>query len=324
MRVAFLLEAPNIRGSGVASYDYAHFNEEILQNESLFICNRAHEQEFHPLGQKRLEDRFCVVYLNDITSLDEALRRERVDFMYTIRTGHLEPGIPKDCPCGIHVMFQHYTPHGTVYAYVSQWLSLQAKQALGVDVPYVPHMVYGTQNARRGLRRRLGIPREAVVFGRYGGFTQFDLALAQQAVIEVLKKSEQHYFLFMNTKKFYEHPRIIYLPPTTEPNHKCTFIQACDAMLHARRLGESFGMSIAEFLYQGKPVIAWHLGNDLNHVFMLKEHGLFYQTKNELVSLLLGFDRTKHSKELYQGIVEPFSPERVMERFNQVFLQPIS
>ena len=107
MRIAFLLECPNIRGTGVASYDYALYNEELLHNESLFICNRSRESEFHPLGLKRIQSRFPIAYLNHLDELDTVLKREKVDFMYTIRTGHLEPGIPKECPTGVHVMFQH-------------------------------------------------------------------------------------------------------------------------------------------------------------------------------------------------------------------------
>ena len=320
MRVAFLLETPNIRGSGVASYDYAHFNEVLLNNQSFFIFNRAHEKDFHPLGVKRIGERFPVLYLQQIGDLDGLLAREKIDFMYTIRTGHIEPGIPSNCPCGVHAMFQHYVPHGTVYAYVSEWLSLQAKQHLGVDVPYVPHMVYGPRQANINLRKRLRIPQDALVFGRYGGFTQFDLKMAQQAVVEVLSRSKHHYFLFMNTHKFIHHSRVFFLPPSTEPQNKCSFIQACDAMIHGRRLGESFGMSIAEFLYQGKPVIAWNSGNDLNHLHMLGEHGLFYDSQQKLVSLLLSFAPDDHPTERYQAIADKFSAEKTMAKFNDVFL----
>ena len=320
MRVAFLLEAPNIRGSGVASYDYAHFNEVLLNNESFFVFNRAHEKDFHPLGEKRISDRFPVFYLNQIDDLDSVLTREKIDFMYTIRTGHLEPGIPKSCNSGVHVMFQHYVPHGTVYAYVSEWLSLQARAHLGVEVPYVPHMVHGPRSPTINLRKRLRIPQDAVVFGRYGGFTQFDLKMAQRAVAEVVAHSKHHYFLFMNTHKFIQHPRVFFLPANTDLQNKCSFIHACDAMLHARRLGESFGMAIAEFLYQGKPVIAWKSGNDLNHLSMLGDKGIFYQSQQQLVSILRSFLPERHIAEHYRAIADNFSAEKTMAKFQQVFL----
>ena len=63
------------------------------------------------------------------------------------------------------------------------------------------------------------------------------------------------YFLFMNTPEFYIHPRVIYLSPETNLQKKADFILACDAMLHARSLGESFGLSVAEFLFHGKPAV---------------------------------------------------------------------
>lgn len=323
MRLAFLLECPNVRGTSVASYDYALYNEELLNNESMFICNKAKETEFHPLGLKRIQQRFPIVYLNQLDDLDDVLKREKADFMYTLRTGHLEPGIPKECPTGVHVMFQHYEPHGTVYAYISQWLSLRAKKHIFVDVPYVPHMVYGPKEPNINLRKRVGIPKNAIVFGRYGGFTQFDIAMVQRAVVEVVERTKDRYFLFMNTKKFADHPRIKFLPPTTNLQNKCNFIHACDAMLHARRLGESFGMSIAEFLYQGKPIIAWATGNDLNHVHMLGKNGIFYNTDKDLIPILLSFAPRAHNPTTYQGIAAQFSPQRTMEQFEKVFLNPL-
>jgi hypothetical protein len=57
------------------------------------------------------------------------------------------------------------------------------------------------------------------------------------------------YFLFMNTNEIMteNRPNIIYLPASLEDTYKSAFIRSCDAMLHARTSGESFGLAVAEF-----------------------------------------------------------------------------
>ena len=117
-----------------------------------------------------------------------------------------------------------------------------------------------------------------------------------------------------------KHPRIIYLPATVHVQHKVDFIHACDAMIHARARGESFGLSIAEFLYQGKPVFAWHDGIDKNHHLMLENTGGLYKNAQELHQQILSFRTQDHPPEKYQQATQPYSPEVVMKQFDEVFL----
>ena len=44
-----------------------------------------------------------------------------------------------------------------------------------------------------------------------------------------------------------DHPRVLYVDTIYSEEDKDMFIRTCDAMIHARRRGESFGLSIAEF-----------------------------------------------------------------------------
>ena len=85
---------------------------------------------------------------------------------------------------------------------------------------------------------------------------------------EFLLNNSNTYFLFMNTDRFHYHPKIIYLDPTLDPIEKTKFINTCDAMIHARSNGETFGLAIAEFSLKNKPVITcyrqtvrWHNPN---------------------------------------------------------------
>ena len=97
------------------------------------------------------------------------------------------------------------------------------------------------------LRTELQIPKNTVVYGRSGGFSDFNLNIAHDAIKEYIDTDENCYFLFMNTERFYEHPRIIYLDRNLDLQYKVKFINTCDAMIHARQMGETFGLSIAEF-----------------------------------------------------------------------------
>lgn len=71
-------------------------------------------------------------------------------------------------------------------------------------------------------------------------------------------------FLFLGTEKFNkkvnrpeEHPQIIYLPTNSDLRYKEDYIKTCDVMLHARTVGETFGLAVAEFSVRNKPVITF-------------------------------------------------------------------
>ena len=98
---------------------------------------------------------------------------------------------------------------------------------------------------------------------------------------------------------------------------KADFINTCDAMIHARERGESFGLSIAEFLSLNKPVLAWNNGHDLNHLDMLKDSGLLYNDASHLNYLL---HNLPDFKEDWTKRVEQFKPVPVMNKFKEVFL----
>lgn len=88
-------------------------------------------------------------------------------------------------------------------------------------------------------------------------------------------------------------------------------------MIHARSNGESFGLSIAEFLSQNKPVIAGNGGNDHNHLAMLAGSGLLYNNHVELKQMLLNF---KDIKQDWTARTAEFRPAAAMAKFKQVFL----
>ena len=79
MIIGFLMEKFNIRGSGVALYDYAHYNETILNNKSIiFSPNNSGDD----IAFKKFYTRFPVIlYRND---LKQSLINNKIDLLYVI------------------------------------------------------------------------------------------------------------------------------------------------------------------------------------------------------------------------------------------------
>jgi hypothetical protein len=138
-------------------------------------------------------------------------------------------------------------------------------------------------------------------------------------VLTVARKRPDAWFLFMNTERFCEpHPRIVHLPGTADRVLKARFVDSCDAMLHARRQGESFGLAIAEFSARNRPVITYLGGTDRAHIEQLGAKGIYYETRRQLVRLLLRFEPEPDRD--WDAYSREFAPAAVMRRFADVFL----
>jgi hypothetical protein len=207
-----------------------------------------------------------------------------------------------------------------VFAYVSQWLS---DLTSGGVRPFVPHII-DLPEAGSDLRKTLGIPAEACVIGRHGGWDQFNLPFLKGVVEKILQERPEVWFVFLNTKPFIAHQRVVYLPATSDLQEKSDYINACDAMLHARKLGESFGLAMGEFLYFNKPVICWYGGIDRNHLRLQPDPSLVYYSAHDLLRILRKVQpRPKDADQAgWMEFRRQYSPETVMRKFSEVFLTP--
>ena len=186
-------------------------------------------------------------------------------------------------------------------------------------LPYVPFMVH-LPKADGDLRRQLNLPPGAIVFGRHGGDYSFDIPFAQEAVVQCARARRDLYFLFMNTNRFCEEmPNIKHIGGTADPLQKARFIATCDAMIHARHRGETFGLAVAEFSIMNKPVFTWGGSVERCHLEILGNKAIWYRDKEDLIQLLLQFHpATGVDYDAYSG---KYSPSRVMARFDSVFLK---
>lgn len=292
------------RGTGDALYKYAHYNEELLGNKSLIFTqfsNSNHDEE----AKERFVKRFEGIWNADDPS---TIVHSEVDALYHIKSGYDDGFRPDNIPYLVHSVFDN-NPHGTVYATISPWMG----QRFGI--PHVPHIVelFDTSD---NLRERLGIPEDAVVFGRHGGSDTFDIPFVKNVIYHYLKGNKNVYFLFMNTDKFVEHTRVVYVPATIDPWYKRAFINTCDAMIHARSRGETFGLSVGEFAIAGKPVITYSESYEKSHLQELGHFALTYKNEDTLRYQL---DKVVAGPLISWGYGN-YTSYNVMRKFDEVFL----
>ncbi|MBN9671253.1 hypothetical protein [Roseibium aggregatum] len=297
----------------VAIYDYARGVQDVLGHEAVVFYSEAKSA---PQVVEKFKKTLRLVPISSGDDGRTVSEPYQLDFCYYIREGRKRPLDLAGGRSGIHAVFRHFEPHGDVYAYVSDWL---ADWMSGGQAPAVPHIV-DLPEAVGSLRPALNIPDTAFVVGRYGGYDQFNIPFAQKAVEVSLEKRPDLYFLFVNTEKFVDHPRALFLPSIVDPEEKARFIASCDAGLNAKKIGESFGLAIAEFLMLGKPVFSWAGGMDRNHVRMTPKTEWLYRTRGDLVRLLTQYQPSSKDRELARTSVEGYRPEPVMKRFEEVFL----
>lgn len=302
--IGFLSNQLDNRGTGNALYNYAHYNEEILGNKSLIYTfyRGNHNNE----AEVRFEERFGKV--NFVESQKDF---RGFDALYHIKSGYND-GFDVSIPYLVHSVFDN-DPHGTVYATISPWMGER------FSLPFVPHIVEVSQTTR-SFRDELELSEDDVVFGRYGGLDSFDIPWVWAGIEATLALYPNTYFIFMNTNKVLEHPRVKYMNATVDPILKKMFINTCDAMIHARSRGETFGIAVGEFAIAGKPIITYSESGEKAHLQELGNFALTYGNLKELCDRL---------QQVIQGPLVSwgygqYTPDNVMKKFKEVFLDAIN
>jgi len=341
------------RGSTVAMLDYAHYNETILGNKSyvLFdILNMANRVDVI----KRCRDRYGTDNVFGYPSrihLEEFIIQNKLDAVYVIKSGQVDSFIFISCPTLVHSVFK-VDLHGSKYATVSEYLKVfhtpndyndEKRDKVFtvhhmIDMP--PEDTIRTQIKNGELpdyREMFNIPKNAFVVGRYGGLKQFNLYQVHGKIIQFLieqddieskmatSASAPIYFIFVNTLPFFEHPRIKYVDTIYDKPEKAALILACDAMIHGRSDGETFGLSLGEFAFYNKPIITT-VSDEFNaHIEIMRNKAILYNTHDDtLLTLLRNLEHTvKCFMKLNGGNVNgyaKYTPEYVMKEFKSVFL----
>ncbi|MBM3349751.1 MAG: hypothetical protein FJY58_08670 [Betaproteobacteria bacterium] len=343
--IAFHSNQICLLGTEVAMFDYADFCERMFNCRSLIISKKnkvrsdASSNFNQPLALKKFTERFPLYLYDESSEIESFLKKNHVDIFYAQKRGDFDGIESRKIRTVIHVVFQYFEPHGDVYAYISKWLS---DVMTGGRSPFVPYMI-NLPRADGDLRFQLGIPRDAIVFGRYGGMDSFDLGFVHKLIEKFVVDFKNVFFLFMNTKNFLnhsegfirklrtkmspkQHPQIKFLPPTSLAIEKSRFINTCDAMIHARSRGETFGAAIGEFSVHNRPVITYG-GNgsdrfEANHIDILGSKCFIYNSSDELRDIIMAFIKNKNNiqQKIWDAYSELFGPQPVMRKFKSVFL----
>jgi hypothetical protein len=322
MNIGFFVRHFTERGTEIAVYDYAKYNEEILNNKSYIICfTQETQQKINFRTQRysydKFQKRFQIIEIQDINDMASVIRDFNLSFFYTQTYGggndiyqFYNKNIWENCKTIKHCVFDTTYPESDFYISISEFLN----QKYNTNIPVIPYIV-DLPISDDNLRNELLIPNDAIVYGRHGGFDQFNIDFTCNAIKEYINLDNNCYFLFMNTSKFYEHPRIIYLDRNIDLNYKVKFINTCDAMIHAREMGETFGLALAEFSIKNKPIITCKCG-DLEHVKILGDKAIIYKSKEELINIFQNIKSIINSRNDWNAH-KLYSPEYIMSLFKQ-------
>jgi hypothetical protein len=313
MKIGFFVYAMNLRGVANSIYKYAYYNQTILKNKSYIFFDKLNTQ-----NQKQVIDKFKKKFttfgLNKFTDINKKIK---LDIVYAQIGKFSDIDVPKKTKNIIHIIFPTFFYKDKNFIFISRWLS---KECSNFKIPYLPLIIDSPDNnTDTNLRNKLKINSSDIVFGCHGGGESFDLDFVKQVILEILNKRNDIYFLFLNINKFAHHPNIIFLKGTSNENYKINFINTCDAMLHGRSLGESFGIACAEFAIRNKPIFTYKFSRDRGHIDLLKNKIITYNSEKNLFNLINTFNKNKFKNFNSASLYKDFTPKKVMNKFKRIY-----
>ena len=325
--VAFIINHFSERGTEVSTFNFAFNNKKILGNNSIIIAFNKDvsegKQSFINTSRSIFESEFKIIEIDKIEEMKNIIKKENITHTYV--QSH---GFHKD----VYKFHKKEIWRGcqTIYHYVFGPMARQdsdVRCVIGNDlnirfnkkIPVLPHII-NKHNFLGDLRNELKIDSKKIVIGRHGGPNTFDIDFVKRVIKKVLDKREDIIFLFLNTTKFLEHERVIYLPKTISNNTKSRFINTCNYMLHARKDGETFGLAVAEFSAANKPIITYGKSKDNEHLRILKDKAIIYNDEDELFNILKNIKNFLY-KNKNLNCYKNYEPSIIIKKFDEICLQ---
>ena len=313
------------RGSGKALFDYGISLEKILGHNVSFITSGLSKNE----GINKFKEQFKVFTYDKkfdrhppseiLPIIESFVDKNNIDFMYMHKSGENDYMTPSNCKTGIHCVFNMNESHGSVYAGVSEYLAKKFNKTL-----YVPHIIKN-YIPTIDIRKEMNISEDTLIIGRIGGMDSFDLQFVHQSIKQILNTRQDIIFFFLSTNEFYHHDRLLYIPWVETEEEKFNIIHACDAMIHGRCMGETFGIACGEFSVSNKPVITWSgVGNpyyDKCHIDLLGDKAIQYNNEQDLTTILCNLTRKELQNKNWDVYSEKFNEYSVITQFDNIFLK---
>lgn len=279
----------------------------------------------------------------------EARNQFGCELLYMIKGG-LKSHSPKHpdafvgIPTIVHAVF-NWDPHGNVYAGISPSLKRYRPRDNGNIVPHMVAMPNAELvKATKSFRRQYNISKGSLVVCRHGGDDSFNIQYVKWGIMQLVEKynTSKLHFLFLDTNSFrFEFEtwaknttnsdyflaaakyQLHFLPGTTDANIKERYFKTCDCMLHARQSGETFGLAVAEMSIRNKPIITQRGKRHYSdaHIKILGGKGFYYSNQEEVVKIVSSFVDNGVPVDDYNQYAE-FTPEKVMEKFKKLLLEP--
>jgi len=307
----------NLRGTAVAVRDYC---QGLLGlGHEVIVAYRSSNSENDAGVLANMSQMVELLPYENFSELEGSANKRGVERAYFIKSGERDEKCFSSIYSCIHAVFPTKIKevHGDAFAFVSEWLSLEFSNG---KIPWVPHIV-SLPDVKGCLRDELGIPSGALVFGGMGGASSFDIEFVRRAVKDSVDRRPDLYFVFFNIAPFAQHERIRFLAGDSNLDRKVRFIQTCDAMIHARGLGESFGLSCAEFSSKNKPVVTYEFSPQAAHVHMLGDSAIVYRGSKDLREIFLHSSTQDFKHGTWDCYSTKFSPSEVMKVFSKVFIE---
>jgi hypothetical protein len=322
-KIAFLLDTLTYSGSTLNALQYSFGLKEFYNIDSHFIIKNPQHTTHDQAALVLLRENFPTSYFSEKSLIDDLLHIYQsfpINCFYHVTQGHSaqdEALKNSGLPFLVHMTGVGHYPWGLIYAYVSEWMSEFCSRK---TVPFVPHIVQ-LPNTDENLRTALEIPEDSIVIGRLGGGYSWNIHFVNNVISEVVSLRSDIYFLLVNVPYFpqyFAHPRIkVFSSFPYDQLLKRKLINSCDAMLHARAEGESFGFAPAEFSIANRPVITYAHSTERAHISILQKRGIYYESPDTLRSILLCIGK---KQQVQWNCYTEFGAEPVIKKFYDVFL----
>lgn len=314
VKIAFHDNCLTERGTTISLFDYAYYNIKLLGNESIIMYDGTDKRNV-PAVIEKFKKEFKLCPYTNWNEVDNILEKEKVDILYLQKAGEWDGKMAAFKKNIVHCVFNTSNTHGNVYGKISSCFGRP-------NLPVVNYMV-NLPTLDDNLREQLNIPVDAVVFGRHGGTGQFNIKFVYPVIDKLTDDNKNIYFVFVNTDKFCKKKNnIIHLNKIIDLEEKTKFINTCDAMIHAREMGETFGAAVSEFSIRNKPVITCNSG-DRAHLDILKEKCFIYHDPSSLLTIFNHiFNNINEIRTKDWNAYVDYTPENIMKEFNAKFIQP--
>ena len=315
MNIGFYIDEMNYRGVANSTFFYSSYNQKILKNKSIIFYNKTNQNNKSDII-KKFKKKFITIGVKNFNEIENYKNKLKLSFIYVQKGGERNEWVSNKIKTLVHCVYPQKLNeiHGFKYIYISEWLSKNFSKS---EIPFVP-LILEQKKINGNLKKKLKIKKKQLVFGCHGGQSSFDLKFVRDTVFKLVNTKKDVTFVFLNIKKFCNHPRIIFLKGSSNDIFKKKFINTCDAMIYGRSLGESFGLACGEFSVQGKKIISYRFNKHRSHLLNISNGNFVeYASRNELNRILTNFSKVKsNTKNKYHS----FKATTVMRIFKKEFL----